>query len=402
MSKESQGPFGPKVGKGWPVMGLFFVLAWMPAIGWGVVHSDLPTWRMWTLLALLTLYAVGYLVLPFLLWGRPVRNRLFAIFAHLGVGIALVIGLGLDSMPLLIYALAMASFALPTRPMLMINGGTLAGFAVIILVTSPVHGPWSSWVTLISITGCLSAMGRMLHVNRRLQEAQAEIAALAVSGERARLARDLHDILGHSLTTITLKAGLARRVLETSDDRDRAMGEIREVEELSRQALGDVRATVSGYREVSLSGELVGARAALRAAEVAADLPHAVDNVRPELQQAFGYVLREGVTNVLRHSQATRCEVRLGENWLEVRDNGRSSCAKVTSSRDSGGGNGLSGLADRVAEVGGTIEAGPLPEGGFSLRVRVGEIATGDQPEDRTDSVVQRRTSQVRPSVGLA
>ncbi len=119
-----------------------------------------------------------------------------------------------------------------------------------------------------------------------------------------------------------------------------------------------MRATVSGYRTASLPAELVGARAALSAAGIAADLPQAVDDVTGGLQTTFAYVLREGVTNVIRHSNASRCEVRLGDTWLEVRDNGRSAAEVVISSRASGGGHGLSGLAERVAAVNGTLDAG--------------------------------------------
>ena len=93
-------------------------------------------------------------------------------------------------------------------------------------------------------------------------------------------------------------------------------------------------------------------------------------NVLPEYQESFAYVLREGVTNVLRHSGATSCEVRLGESWLEVRDNG-AAVADVGASRVDGGGAGLTGLSDRLASIGGHIDAGPVPGGGFLLRASV-------------------------------
>jgi two-component system sensor histidine kinase DesK len=125
--------------------------------------------------------------------------------------------------------------------------------------------------------------------------------------------------------------------------------------------LSDVRATVSEYREVSLSAELVGARAALRAAEIDAEFPSAVDNVHPDLQPAFGYVLREAVTNVLRHSGAHRVKVRLGRTWMEIEDDG---VGVVTASP----GNGLRGLQERLAEVGGRLNAAARPEGGFLVR----------------------------------
>jgi two-component system sensor histidine kinase DesK len=200
--------------------------------------------------------------------------------------------------------------------------------------------------------------------NAELRAARDEIATLAIAEERARMARDLHDVLGHSLTTITVKAGLARRILESSSDAQQAIAELRDVEQLSRTALSEVRSTVSGYRKASLPAELVGARVALQAAEITADLPHAVDNVPASLQEPFAYVLREGVTNVIRHSNARHCEVRLGESWIEIRDDG-------TVAGSSGAGHGLAGLKERLAKVGGSLSAGPAPSGGFVVRASV-------------------------------
>ncbi|MBD3136275.1 hypothetical protein IEI92_08245 [Microbispora bryophytorum] len=195
----------------------------------------------------------------------------------------------------------------------------------------------------------------------QLGQAREEIEALAAAAERDRLARDLHDVLGHSLTTITVKTGLARRMLESGGDPEHALAELRDVERLSRQAHSEVRLTVSGRRRPSLAVELAGARAALRAAGISAVLPPSADRVPAELAEPFAYVLREGVTNVIRHSGATRCEVLLGDGWLEVRDNGPGRNAARP-------GNGLTGLAERLRAVGGRVEAGPVPAGGFRLR----------------------------------
>src|ERR1700722_5779559 len=136
------------------------------------------------------------------------------------------------------------------------------------------------------------AILQALRQNMALAEARAELAQLAAENERMRIARDLHDLLGHSLTTITVKAGLARRL--GSADPPRAVQEIAEEETLSREALADVRAAVTNYREVTLAGELASGRELLRAAGVAADLPRAVDVVSPAHQELFGWVVREG------------------------------------------------------------------------------------------------------------
>src|SRR5262249_41837929 len=132
--------------------------------------------------------------------------------------------------------------------------------------------------------------------NQALAEARAELARLAAENERMRIARDLHDLLGHSLTTITVKAGLARRL--GGADRGQAVSQIGDVDELSRRALADVRAAVSGYREVTLTSELARGRELLRASGIAADLPTAADLVTAAHQEVFGWAVREGLTNV--------------------------------------------------------------------------------------------------------
>jgi two-component system, NarL family, sensor histidine kinase DesK len=201
----------------------------------------------------------------------------------------------------------------------------------------------------------------IVKANRALSEARAEIARLAAENERSRIARDLHDLLGHSLTSITLKAGLAHRL--AGRDPVRAAEEIADVEELARKSLTDVRAAVGGYREVTLAGELATGRQVLRAAGIAADLPPATDLVRPANQELFGWVVREGLTNTVRHARATRCTVTVGPDWVEIVDDGRGGGADA--------GNGLSGLRERVAAAGGTVHAGAGGPAGWRLRVDV-------------------------------
>lgn len=282
--------------------------------------------------------------------------------------IALAVLLGPSALIYSTYVITSAMMCLPRNAGMLVAGGFVLGLGVSSRI---VNGgiDWSNVWVLVVLALAMFAFIALVSAIRQLKKAQVEMAKMAVAEERSRLARDLHDVLGHSLTTITVKAGLARRVLETSADRERAIAEVRDVEELARQAMAEVRATVSGYRTPSLAAELVGARAALQAAGIAADLPHAVDNVTAGLREAFAYVVREGVTNVIRHSGATRCEVRFGENSVEVRDNGRACGDTVSRSRENGGGHGLTGLAERLAAVEGTIDAGPLPEGGFLLKV---------------------------------
>jgi two-component system sensor histidine kinase DesK len=221
---------------------------------------------------------------------------------------------------------------------------------------------WNIGLSVLLVAIAMSGFFKIMQSNLDLAAARAEVARLAAENERSRIARDLHDLLGHSLTTITVKAGLARRLAERGDTQ-RAFTEISEVEQLSRRTLGDVRAAVSAHREVTLAGELATAREVLRAAGVISELPASVAETDPTLSELFGWVMREGVTNVVRHSSADHVTVTLGRDFVEIVDDGRSAGASCP-------GNGIAGLRERVEAVGGTLTAtGNL--NGFRLRAEV-------------------------------
>ena len=192
---------------------------------------------------------------------------------------------------------------------------------------------------------------------------------LASQAERNRISRDLHDLLGHSLTAITVKAGLARRLV--GSDQAACAQEIGEVEELSRHALADVRAAVSNYREVTLAGELAQGKELLRASGVTAVLPTATDVIDSTRDELLGWAVREGLTNVARHAHATRCTVTLTSSVVEIADDGVGGAGSC--------GNGLTGLRERVAAAGGTVEAGPISPRGWRLRVSL--EPTGAPPQ---------------------
>ncbi|WP_207559518.1 MULTISPECIES: sensor histidine kinase [unclassified Nocardioides] len=212
---------------------------------------------------------------------------------------------------------------------------------------------------VVAATFAVFGLRMVMTRNIELLRAQQENAGLAVENERTRFARDLHDILGHSLTVITVKAELAQRMLDVDPERTRA--ELADLERLSRDALADVRRAVAGYRELTLPGELARARNALAAAEIDAHLPQSADEVPTELRELFAWTVREGVTNVIRHSGAHRCEVRLTASSAEVVDDGPGPGAPGT-------GSGLAGLRERASAVGATVVTRHLSPG-FSLQV---------------------------------
>ncbi len=212
-----------------------------------------------------------------------------------------------------------------------------------------------------------------------MRQARATVAQLAANEERLRLARDLHDLLGHSLSLITLKSELAGRMLP--GDPEQAARQVADIEQVSRQALVDVREAVTGYRRPRLDGELAAARSVLTAADITADLPAEPDltGVPEPSETALAWALREAVTNVVRHSGAHRCTVALVRRQtlgglvleLSVEDDGTGGAHRAAgmADHDSAAGNGLTGLAERLQKAGGTLEAGPAHHG-FRLVAR--------------------------------
>jgi two-component system sensor histidine kinase DesK len=285
------------------------------------------------------------------------RRRLFVAGVFLLATAILPIA-GQAGLNLYVFVAVVAIMLLETRPAILVVGAILV-LAPLLEVAVP-SWPNSLNVDLGVATASAAVFGvaSVIRRNRALAEAHEELKTMAVEQERARFARDLHDLLGHSLTVITVKSELAGRLLDR--DPQRAAAEVADIERLAREALADVRSTVAGYRGVTLAAEISSARAALDAAGMTAELPGAVDDVPGDRRELFGWVLREGVTNVLRHSDARRVRVSLSARSVEIVDDGSAAAGGVD-------GNGLSGLRERLSLVGGRLDAGPAEGGGFRL-----------------------------------
>lgn len=200
-------------------------------------------------------------------------------------------------------------------------------------------------------------------VNRRLLQAQEEVEHMAKVAERERIARDLHDLLGHTLSVIVLKSELASRLAATNPER--AATEIRDVERISREALAQVRAAVRGYQSAGFQNELRAARETLETAGLRVESEVDASTLSPAQEGVLALALREAVTNVVRHAQASVCRLSLRRNgaWceLEVADNGRGGAYAE--------GAGLSGMRYRVESLGGALECDS--SNGTLLRVKV-------------------------------
>lgn len=290
---------------------------------------------------------------------HPADLRLWPVLAAMAACTAALIALlGPIALPTLIYVGVTAVFHMPTR-----ESGYVAFAVMLAMLLVPVALPSLSGVPFyVSFVPVVVWAARQLGLRgERLAElARRQRAELAIVEERNRVARDVHDILGHSLTVITVKTELAQRLIDV--DLTRAKAEMADVERLAREALTGVRDTVGGLREVSLRGELANARTALAAADIEATLPDTVRLPDSGHSELFGWVLREAVTNVIRHSAARHCTVTVTEAGIEVLDDGRGLGTGLNS------GSGLSGLRERVRAAGGTLTLSS-PEGG-GVRVR--------------------------------
>jgi two-component system sensor histidine kinase DesK len=214
--------------------------------------------------------------------------------------------------------------------------------------------------------GAAAIVVRSLTINvEQLRTAREELARAAVDQERLRFSRDLHDILGHTLSVIILKSELAGRLLPVSPTQ--AATELGDIEHSAREAQRQVRAAVMGYRQPELRRELAGARELLSAAGIQAAVDEPIAGLPGPLDGLLAWAVREGVTNVIRHSRAQRCEIDLARSGdsirLMVSDDGR------TPNGTPNGGSGLRGLGERATAYGASFEAGPRPEGGFRLTV---------------------------------
>ncbi|WP_328300633.1 sensor histidine kinase [Streptomyces sp. NBC_00435] len=325
----------------------------------------------------LVAFVAWYLILVFRTARQmDTRRVLFSVAVLAAQATVLSLALGREWLVLFVYVAISSGAALPGE----FSRWTVPGATALLTATAlavPDGKAYLAGLLIPSLMGGFAMVGirAMIRTTVELRQARATVAQLAANEERLRMARDLHDLLGHSLSLITLKSELAGRMLP--DQPEAAARQVADIEQVSRQALVDVREAVSGYRRPTLPGELAGARTALTAAGILADLPADCDAQFPEeIESALAWALREAVTNVVRHSGAKRCTVGLAARQtlagpvaeLTVTDDGSAGSAVP--------GNGLTGLTERLEAVGGTLSAGPAgPHGrekaGFRLQARI-------------------------------
>jgi two-component system, NarL family, sensor histidine kinase DesK len=329
--------------------------------------------RLLLALAALVFFAAGY---TWLMWPHPASSAararsqsrpslvLFVVLIALVVVLSLTYGLAF--LWLFIGVSAIAGVLLPIRRAIVVV--TVLIFLPLVISVGITGGVASvDWLQLIPLVLLVRALGldmigmtRLSSALRNLHATREELARLKVEEERLRMARDLHDLLGHTLSLITLKSKLAGRLVE--QEPARAAQEIREVERVARQALREVREAFAGYRQPRLANEVDSARQLLEAAGIACSLEYTGLELPAAPDAVLAWAVREGVTNVIRHSHAQHCVIRLnrGQNTVSaevVNDGDRRERASGARDRE---GIGLSGLTERVTSLGGCMEAGQV------------------------------------------
>jgi two-component system, NarL family, sensor histidine kinase DesK len=297
------------------------------------------------------------------------------ILAVAAIGYALI-PFNVGGNTFIVYAAAMSAASLPQRRAMATAAALLLAMSLEFLLVIPqprIAGGLSGMMACvvgIVMAGIFYTRARQRH-DAELRLTQDEVRRLAGMAERERIGRDLHDLLGHTLSVVTLKSELAGKLVER--DPAAAQQQMREVETIARAAMAQVREAVSGIRAAGLEAELVSARLALLAADVRLDARLAPLAIEPAAEQALALVLREAVTNVVRHARARRVEVELAEDAgslrLSIADDGRGGATRS--------GHGLTGMMERMRALGGTLEIDSPVGGGTRLNLQLPRAAAG-------------------------
>ena len=300
---------------------------------------------------------------------HPERTPVWPLIALVVLTVPVIVVYGINWVGGIIYLSVAAGSTLPSRRAYTVIA-LLAALQVLLVWTggASVAGNWDLYLLTLGLGVMMLFWRRSLALIADLHEAREEVARLAVSDERLRIARDLHDVLGHSLSVIALKAQVSRRTMHADPAGARAA--LGDVEQVAQESLRELRQMVAGYREQTLAGELRGAAEVLAAAGVELEVRQTAEHIAGETDAALAWAVREGVSNVLRHSRATHCRISISAAGADLRfelfDHGVGADDAASSA-----GHGLRGLRERMAKLGGTLDAGASPGGGFRLAAQL-------------------------------
>ncbi|MEM7282280.1 MAG: sensor histidine kinase [Pseudomonadota bacterium] len=322
----------------WLVYLIFFFIPWT---------FRFPSWpEIWISLAAVSVFLVVY----------------FASFKTSGVKLMLcvagmvLLGIGMESVTItsavfLIYAGAAAANIRPLRHAVATGLVIVAVIVIYSIVVNAHPFYWGPALLFGVMTGVSVYMSReLVESNARLVSSQNQAKRLAAMAERERIARDLHDLLGHTLTVIAVKSDLAHKVID--DDPSRAKQELKDIHQTTREALSDIRAAISGIKNMSLTSELANAKMALASADISTEVQAFNQEFPEHIGAALAMLVKEGVTNIIRHADAEHCEISVScknqTAQLVIKDNGRGITGKE--------GSGIAGMRNRVAALKGRFE----------------------------------------------
>ena len=387
---------------GWISLG--FSAPWLIFLGYiydGVLEPNAPVWKHVYVIICLVIFSITDVAAYTVPWVLPVSSyfrRLLLWTALLFVpvcGVMLIAAIPPTDVLIgfTIYFVALWTFSEDVPYSTRIRGAfaIAAVFWIIYMFSDgfPINFADKSRLTLslgAPMIGIM-AFSYLIQMSKNADKTQAKLEMVS---ERERIAHDVHDVLGHSLTVITLKADLARKLLHA--DPDRADAELEAIAQLSRSSLAEVRSTVTRLRIPDFSGEIQASERALQTASVTAKLPDAeralsAVGVNSSL---FSWVLREAVTNIVRHSQAGFCEVRVSNTGLEILDNGVGVPAEYAA------GSGIKGMKSRVESAGGTLIIEDAPA--RWLRAHPAASGAADVRGTRLRVSMDGNTAEIEPS----
>ncbi len=381
------------------IIGTLLVAVWLlyliGPVGNLVTHHYSAVYKGIGLAGIAVFCAIYLMLVPN--WPRSPRYALpgVAVLAALAAAACVIFG-GLGAVSLWIFVSSASGLLIRSQRLAL---RAVAGCIVCYLIFSATGHVdsddfLSNLLPAVFIGLAMIGLRRQIMLTAELRGAREEVAQLAANEERLRLARDMHDLTGQSLSMITLKSELAARMLgrlPEGAERDRVRDEVEQIAAVSRQTLRDIREAISGYRRPTLAVEIITARTALASAGIAAhddpELTLLSGTFGPDAESALAWCLREAITNVVRHSAARNCHITLtshnGSMSLEVRDDGRGHVpqhepgddasavaagpATAHARRGHEAGTGLRGMSERLRAVGGSLEVRPDTHPGFRL-----------------------------------
>ncbi|MGO2096295.1 MAG: sensor histidine kinase [Candidatus Microbacterium stercoravium] len=368
-------PFGDEP---WDDRGPWERFSWVFGVVWvvfmafpitGALESPAAVPVRITAVALLVLYSIVYIAAYIWMiraddWDIAARRSIAALIVMVVLMVASAVLIGPEGLGAGSFLISISMFSGHTRrAVTLATGMLLAQYIALSVWLSAIPNGFEEYGVLFMPPAIVFFSVALVRLIISAQERHDTVERqMVLVAERERVARDVHDVLGHSLTVVTVKAELAERLIDV--DPERAKSEVEQIRSLSREALAEVRATVSGLRVARLGDELVEACSALSAAGIDADVAPDGDVVDPRHRIIVAWVLREAITNVVRHSRATWCSVTLSSDRIVVEDDGVGTPAHVAEA-------GLRGIRERVSAAGATLVVGPADASPTGTRLEV-------------------------------